>query len=383
MSSGFDPWTQNVTFHLADGTPFDVPIGMVDDFAQYPIRVCINYGSQLGATVVLLVILLLLTRAEKRASYVFWLNCLALLLNFARLLCSIIVFTSGFLKAYAVFTGDYSQVPTSDYANSVLGVIFAALLLTVIEISLVLQTQVVCSNLRRIYRRALLCVSVVVALIPTGFRYWLSVENIKSIILSANSPVPLNWLESTANIVLTVSICFFCTVFITKLGFAIRLRRKLGLTEFGPMKVIFVMGCQTMIIPAIFSIVNYSTDVPELSTNILTLVTLSLPLSSIWAGTTLDKPNQTSSNARNLWQILSFSGYRGRHQHYTVTSSTSTARQCTHCYSDSRPLTEKEDKNKKKGFKNDTTSFSSEQSGIAVEHDISVRSARRDSLGIV
>lgn len=249
MSSDFDPWTQNVTFHLADGTPFDVPIDMVDDFAQYPIRVCINYGSQLGATVVLLVILLLLTRAEKRASYVFWLNCLALLLNFARLLCSIIVFTSGFLKAYAVFTGDYSQVPTSDYANSVLGVIFAALLLTIIEISLVLQTQVVCSNLRRIYRRFLLCVSVVVALIPTGFRYWLSVENVKSIILSANSPVPLNWLESTANIVLTVSICFFCTVFITKLGFAIRLRRKLGLTEFGPMKVIFVMGCQTMIIP--------------------------------------------------------------------------------------------------------------------------------------
>ncbi|KAL4915838.1 fungal pheromone mating factor STE2 GPCR-domain-containing protein [Aspergillus aurantiobrunneus] len=377
MASDFDPWTQNVIFHLADGTPLEVPIDAVDEFAQYPIRVCTNYGAQLGASVVLLLILLLLTRAEKRASYVFWLNCLALLLNFARLLCSIITFTSAFLKTYTFFSGDYSRVPTSDYANSILGVIFAALLLTVIEISLVLQVQVVCSNLRRIYRRTLLSVSAVVALVPIAFRYWMAVENVKSSILDANSPVPFNWLESAANIVLTVSICFFCTVFVTKLGFAIRLRRKLGLTNFGPMKVIFVMGCQTLIIPAMFSIVHYSTDVPELSTNVLTLVTLSLPLSSIWAGTTLDKPGTASSNGRNLWQILSLSGYKGRHQAYTTTSSSFTAKQCTHCYSDSRPLTEKEAGNGTNG------SRSSSKNGIAVEHDILVESARRDSFADV
>lgn len=252
MASDFDPWNQNVIFHTADGSPFEVPIAVLQNFAQYPIRVCINYASQLGASVILLVILLLLTRAEKRTSSVFWLNCLALLLNFARLLCSMIVFTSNFYRVYSYFSGDFSRVTSADYANSVLGVLFTALLQTILEVSLVLQVQVVCSNLRHSWRRSLLGVSIVVAIVPIAFRYWLSVLNIRHI-LDAASPVQFNWLEKAGNICLTVSICFFCAIFVTKLGFAIRLRRKLGLTEFGPTKAIFIMGCQTMVIPGTFS----------------------------------------------------------------------------------------------------------------------------------
>jgi pheromone alpha factor receptor len=251
MASDFDPWTQNVTFYLANGDPFPVPIQDVDDFAQYPVRICINYGAQLGGTVVLLVILLLLTKSEKRRSYVFCLNCLALLLNFARLLCQIIFFTSPFTHPYAYFSGDYSRVPDSAYANSIFSVIFYSVLLTLIEASLVLQVQAVCVNLRRLYRHALLGLSIVVALIPLAFRYWYAVENIKSII-GAVTTQPVNFIESISQISITVSICCFCAVFVTKLAFAIRLRRKLGITDFGPMKVIFIMGCQTMVIPGTF-----------------------------------------------------------------------------------------------------------------------------------
>ncbi|KAL4809910.1 fungal pheromone mating factor STE2 GPCR-domain-containing protein [Aspergillus unguis] len=377
MNSTFDPWAQKVIFHDADGSPFEVPIHALDEWVQYPIKVCINYASQLGASVILLVILLLLTRAEKRASYVFWLNCSALILNFARLLCSMLMFTSSFMNVYAYFAEDYSHVSSGDYANSVMGVVFAALLQTVIEISLVLQVQVVCSNFRRTYRRVLLGLSIIIATVPIAFRYWLAIVNIRGI-LDATSPVPFHWLERAGNICLTVSICYFCTVFVTKLGFAIRLRRKLGLHEFGPTKVIFIMGCQTMVIPAILAVVHNVTDVPELSTNVLTLVALSLPLSSIWASTTLSRPS-TSSNFRNFWQILSFSG-----KNSFATSTTSTARQCTHCYSDSRPLTEKDkDEKSKNGSTTASESSSTTQYGIAVAHDISVESARRDSLECV
>ncbi|KAL2825014.1 fungal pheromone mating factor STE2 GPCR-domain-containing protein [Aspergillus cavernicola] len=370
MASKFDPWTQNVIFHDADGNPIEVPIGLVDAFAQYPVRICINYGAQLGASIILLLILLLLTKSEKRSSYVFYLNCLALLLNVGRLICSAVVFTSPWTRAYAFFAHDYSRVPASAYANSILGVIFGALLLTAIEISLVNQVQVVCANLRRIYRRALFGASIIIGIIPVAFRYWLAVQNIKNIIHAAD-PVPLNGLESTCNILLTVSVCFFCAVFVTKLGFAIRLRRELGLTDFGPMKAIFIMGCQTMVIPAIFSIMHYFVDIPELSTNVMTLVTLSLPLSSIWAGTTLGKPSNTAPD-RNFWQVLSFSG-RDR-QSSTSTSSTAT-KSCTKCYSDAQPLTEKELRS------TDTSALT--KYGIEVEHDISVHSARRDSFGEV
>ncbi|KAL2867315.1 alpha-factor pheromone receptor STE2 [Aspergillus lucknowensis] len=376
MASDFDAWNQNVTFHFPDGSPFDVPIYAINNFAQYSIRICVNYGAQLGASVILLVILLLLTKSEKRASYVFWLNCLALLLNLARLLCQIIFFTSPFTEAYTYFAADYSRIPASAYANSILSVIFTSLLLTFIEVSLVLQVQVVCANLRRKYRRPLLGMSVIVALIPIAFRYWYSVKNIQSI-LDVLSPEPLVWLESTCNIVITVSVCFFCAVFVTKLGFAIRLRRKLGLTDFGPMKVIFVMGCQTMVIPAIFSIVHYATDIPELSSNVLTLVTLSLPLSSIWAGTTLEKPGAASSSGRNMWQVLSCSGLKGSRQTSSTSTSSNSAKPCTKCYSDSALLTNGARKTRV------SSDASAARYGIAVEHNISIESTRRESFGDV
>nr|DAA01796.1 TPA_exp: pheromone receptor PREB [Aspergillus nidulans] len=377
MASNFDPWNQTITFRLEDGTPFDISVDYLDGILQYSIRACVNYAAQLGASVILFVILVLLTRAEKRASCLFWLNSLALLLNFARLLCDVLFFTGNFVRIYTLISADESRVTASDLATSIVGAIMTALLLTTIEISLVLQVQVVCSNLRRIYRRALLCVSAVVATATIAIRYSLLAVNIRAI-LEFSDPTTYNWLESLATVALTISICYFCVIFVTKLGFAIRLRRKLGLSELGPMKVVFIMGCQTLVIPVIVSITHYVSDVPELQTNVLTIVALSLPLSSIWAGTTIDKP-VTHSNVRNLWQILSFSGYRPKQSTYiaTTTTATTNAKQCTHCYSESRLLTEKES-----GRNNDTSSKSSSQYGIAVEHDISVRSARRESFDV-
>ncbi|OJJ95375.1 hypothetical protein ASPACDRAFT_1860055 [Aspergillus aculeatus ATCC 16872] len=396
MSPEFEPFTQNITFHAADGTPFNVPVEAVDQFIQYCIRICINYGAQLGASIVLLVILLLLTRPEKRRSSVYLLNCSALLLNIGLLLCQALYFTSPFVHVYAYFGSDYSRVPQSTYANSVLGVVLATLLLISIEISLVLQVQVVCANLRRRYRRLLLGVSIVVALVPTGFRLGLMVENCKTIIQALTS-APLIWIQSAANITLTISICFFCTVFVTKLGYAIRQRRRLGVADFGPMKVIFVMGCQTLVVPALFSILHYAVNVPELSSNVLTLVTISLPLSSIWAGVALDHRSGNSntnsnnlasstSSRRNLWQVLSFSYFEDEKQpsHSACTTSTSTSASLprgnkpgtgtgtgtgTTCYADpNQSCQQKHHQDLEMGY------------GIAVEHDISVRSVKREKV---
>ncbi|PLN84740.1 mating-type alpha-pheromone receptor PreB [Aspergillus taichungensis] len=334
----FDPFNQSFTLYTADGVPFNITVPMVDEYAQYAIRISINYGAQLGASLVLFLILLLLTRPEKRTSSVFFLNAAALLLNAGRLLCQSVFFTTPFAHFYPYFAGDFSHVPTSAYAESILGVVLATLLLICVETSLVLQTQVVCATIRRRSRHLLLAVSAAVALTPVGFRFGFMVENCKAII-NASTAHHVQWLESTTNIVTTVSICFFCSVFTAKLGVAIRMRKSLGVREFGPMKAIFVMGCQTLVIPgyspplpphlpvsfilklllinrpdqltpatALFSILQYFVGVPELASNVLTLVTLSLPLSSIWAGVILDyhrSSNDSNSSRRNLWNLLS------------------------------------------------------------------------------
>jgi pheromone alpha factor receptor len=369
----FDPYTQNVTMKYRDGSTLNVPMSELNIFVQYNVRVCINYGCQFGASLTLLVILLLLTHADKRGSAVFILNGLALFFNVIRLLFQVIHFETDFEKVYEAFSMDFSAVPMSAYAISIVSTIFLTIVIVCIEISLVLQLHVICSTLRRRYKRPLLAFSILVALVPIALRFFFMVLNCKSII-SLQYLYPLWWVESATNISLTVSICFFCVVFVVKLGFAIRQRRQLGVREFGPMKVIFVMGCQTMIAPAIFSIAQYYITVPELNSNVVTLVVISLPLSSIWAGAALKnarRPHDSQSQCRrNFWRSWAGGADRSTLPSPTKDSPTSLSSMGaaqTLCYSDHSST-----------IKDSPTSRDSDAFyGISVEHDISIDRAQK------
>lgn len=245
---GFDPFHQNVTFHYEDNTPFNVSINSLNYFVQYSTTVSINYGSQIGASLLLLIILALMTRPDRRKSPVYLLNLGALLCNSARMICKCIYFTSPFSDVYAYFSGDYSRVPTSAYVNSILGLVLTLFTLICLEASLVLQVQVICSTTRPLYRHLVLAASLVFAFVAIGFRIAFVVVDAKYILAALDS-YPTYWLQSATNIAVTASICFFSAVFILKLGFAIRQRRQLGFRKFGPMQVIFIMGCQTMFVP--------------------------------------------------------------------------------------------------------------------------------------
>ncbi|KAJ5638817.1 hypothetical protein N7528_001207 [Penicillium herquei] len=360
----YDPLTQVIVIHDQNDNPINVPLPVLEDFSQYNIRACIDYGAQLGATVVLSIVLLLLTHHDKRRSSVFMLNGLALSANFFRLLFQCISFTTGFEDIYPYFTGDYSHVSNRAYAISIVAVIFETLVIVFFECSLVLQVYVICSTLRRRYRKALLAGSVLMALVPIGFRMGFMVENCIEII-TLSSFKDILWLESAEGIVITISICFFCAVFVVKLGFAIRQRRSLGVRDFGPMKVIFVCGCQTMTIPAVFTILQHAVSIPEISSNVLTLVTLSLPLSSIWAGATIDarRTEPVPGHRRNLWQTLGFDSDTTLRSKQTATEMTASSAAQTLCYADQGMSKHSRD--------------SEMPLGISVEHDISITSIHR------
>ncbi|KAI9819728.1 MAG: hypothetical protein M1832_003962 [Thelocarpon impressellum] len=283
----FDPFSQSFTLQLQDGTPFNVSIPDLDTFISYSVRVSINYGAQTGASLLLLVVLLLLTKSDKRSSPIFLLNALSLTLNFIRSLLQCLYFVSGFCETYAYFGNDFSRVPRSDYANSIAANVLTLLLLVCVELSLMLQTRVVCKTVRREVRYAVTVVSSLAAFLAVGFRLGLVIENSMSI-MKAESFYSWAWLASATNITATISISLFCGVFATKLGFALYERKQLGMKQFAPMRIIFIMGCQTMIVPAIFSILQYAVPTPEFSTAVLTLVAIFLPLSSLWAAAALD-----------------------------------------------------------------------------------------------
>ena len=233
---------------MADGTLVKITMDDLDSFILYSVQICINYAAQLGASLILLIVLLLLTKPDKRRAPIFITNTLSLTINFIRNILQCLYFNGPFNEVYAYFAQDYSRVHRSDYAISVTATVLTVLLLVCVEISLIFQVRVVCVTLRRVYRRVIFAVSVLVALMAVAFRFALCVEN-SIYIVTLNYLTGLKRLESAANITTTVSICWFCAVFVIKLGIALQQRRKLGLGQFGPMQIIFIMGCQTLIIP--------------------------------------------------------------------------------------------------------------------------------------
>lgn len=247
----FNPYEQSFTLLGANGTPFNVTIPELDYFVYYNNQICISYGAQLGASIVLLIVLLLLTKRDKRTSAIFIINALALIFNIIRNVMFALYFTGPWTETYAYFGQDYSGVHTRDYAESVNSAVFTFLVLVCIDMSLCLQTRVVCITLRSVHRIGIFIASISVALVGIGFHFTLLVENC-IFIVNAKAEDSLYWIVEASQIANTVSICFFCTVFTTKLGFALRQRKKLGLAQFGPMQILFIMGCQTLVIPGMY-----------------------------------------------------------------------------------------------------------------------------------
>ena len=243
---------QSITIQTLDG-PTDIPMADLNDFVLYNAQICINYGAQIGASIVLLVALLLLTKPDKRRSAIFVANTSTLLLNIVRTVLHAQYYTGPFSNVYAYFGQDYRLVPRSSYASSVTTTVFEWLVLASLETSLCLQVHVVCVTLRDIHRRTILILSILVAWLALGFRTALMIKN-SALVMQHAPEDSLLWLNKTTSIMTAVSICWFCAIFITKLGFALHQRRKLGMGQFGPMQIILIMGCQTLIIPGMLAI---------------------------------------------------------------------------------------------------------------------------------
>ena len=243
-----DPFAQTFTLVMADGTPFNVSLADLDGFVSYNLNISIIYASQLGASLVLLVVMALVTKPEKRSVPINVLNVLSLAFNFVRNILNCLYYTGAFSDIYAYYAQDFSRVPKSAYGNSIAAVVLTVLNLICVEGSLLLQSQVVCLTLRKVYRQTILAISILIASLAIALRLALCIENSKAIMAAAIED-SLTWLVTVANITTSISVFWFCIVFVVKLGFAIHQRRKLGLRRFGPLQILFIVGCQTLVIP--------------------------------------------------------------------------------------------------------------------------------------
>ena len=249
-NESFDLFHQNLTIIGPDNTVIIINMDDIHDYMRYAVEVCTNRGSQIGVSVIVLAVLLLVTKAEKRRLPVFILNTLSLLINIPRTILQVVYFTSAWYDSFAYFTGDLSRVPHSAYASTCAADILTLLLVICIEMSLLVQVWTVSTGAAESYRFLVMALSISAALAAVALRFAITIINIRTTLYPFE---PTSYLIPTiapaAQIAAACSIVLFASIFCAKLGYALLRRRRLGLTQFGPMQVIFIMSCQTMAIP--------------------------------------------------------------------------------------------------------------------------------------
>lgn len=315
----FDVWHQNFTLRASDGTSFQASTDDIYGLQTLAANTAIVFASQLGASLMLLVVLLLMTSSGKRRSLSFAFNAMALICNVIRCTLQCVLLTSPLMNFMVLELYDW-DAPGIDsaIATSIAGTVFTFLLFVFIELALITQVRVVCLAASSAQRTAVTFATGLIALVALAFRINLTVTNIDGTIHVASSTQAMEdkqtWAQSAANITAIVSIFVFSFVFCFKLAMAIKSRRSMGLKQFGAMQIIFIMGCQTLVIPGTFSSPRASDARSKLTSRLVifavlayfalpgaqirsfvkTLVAIFLPLSSMWASANTNSKHAAS-----------------------------------------------------------------------------------------
>lgn len=326
-SPDFNPFSQPFTLFLRDGSNVTVPLDLIDQVRTENIKWTTIFGTQIGACSLLLIILAILTKPDKRRAPLFFVNLASIALIIVRSALLIEFVLGPWSNAYRFYTGDYDGIAQSAFHKSIASTIMQMLLNICIMVSLVLQVRVVYASNPKA-NTIMTLMSTALACVTLGVYLKVVRENIDTILNSTYYQTRTYYIS---RILFASTICFFTLIFVAKLGMAIWSRRILGLQKFGPLQIIFIMGCQTMIIPgkflsplrllgilsislyilfnicdfiACFCIAENTEAFDGIASFTAFFVVISLPLSSMWASAQTNTPTLVSmykpSNTRSF-----------------------------------------------------------------------------------
>lgn len=289
----YDPLTGNLTFLTVYG-PSSITFGELQYLINTKIRQSIVFGVCCGASIITFIIMWLVSKRKKTP--IFILNQLSLFLLFLQSAFYFKYILSSQSSVTLALTQFPQMVHKYNLHISAAADIFKLLLVVCIECSLVFQVKVMFSgdSFKKI-SYFLLTASIVIGLTTSGILLTAVVMIIRSIYTGITNKGDIYY--NIANILFAGSINFMTLILIIKLILAIRARKFLGLKQFDSFHILLIMTCHSLVVPSILTILAYALQSNEdvlVSVSTL-LVVLSLPLSSIWAGSI-----NTASSTRNF-----------------------------------------------------------------------------------
>jgi pheromone alpha factor receptor len=323
-----DPaWAEEVAnqaFNLTDVTGSIDPFTLseLDYFFHWNGRSLIIFGVDIGMVVTLAIVLLLLTKPEKRRTQIFALNISGLALHFIRMICVCVLY-NGPTKTIGVFflntnamLGQIVFVPA--YIYIVATIFWTAVILA----SLVLQVRVV-FGAEPTARQYVTMACGVLALATVAIATTAQAYQFQAALGAGGADsTAFNRIQVADHILFATTVGITSGIFVGKLLYLIYRRRKMGFRSFGPLQVILIMGTQCLLVPrtvlyscclplVAFMIANFYVDIDGFTTIGETFLTCSVPLSALWASAEGEKSSVVQVKP-------SFGNYSG------TTSSTNT-----------------------------------------------------------
>lgn len=245
----------------------------------------IIFGVKIGACSLMFIVCFLFTKNWKQP--VFILNQISLFFLWLETIFYITFELGEFHSMSTVLTLSANGVGSFDKGISNASSVFQLFLIWSIEASLFFQCWTMYRDAFSIVGQCVPWVMLCIAVIPNVVFWFIYV--VVNCVGLANPYTSLvldhPWIYTVPRILFTFSVMTFSFLSVNKLFITLKRRRNMGLRQFGPFQIIFIMSIQSMTVPAIITMVDlFLPSSPQTLTTLTSMfVTISLPLSSVWA----------------------------------------------------------------------------------------------------
>lgn len=199
-----------------------ISLSLVDQNNRVMIVQTIGYGVEIGASIIMLAIILVMTPKTKFWRFSTYLNIASLCNNIIRLILLVIYFESTWVGFYTLYSGDYRFVTETDFNNSIASTVMGIPQNIMIMLALSLQAAAMVRFWPQAYKWCIVFVSVVLVLLEIGFMGASQAYQIITMYMSQEDSYELiistAWVRYSYLGLEVSCICWFCFLFIAKLA---------------------------------------------------------------------------------------------------------------------------------------------------------------------
>ncbi|KAF3760965.1 hypothetical protein M406DRAFT_26133, partial [Cryphonectria parasitica EP155] len=249
-----------------------------------------GYGVEIGASLVMLAVILTMTPKTKFWRFPTYLNIAGLCNNVIRVILLAVYFDSSWVTFYAMYSNDFRFVTRADYANSIASSVMTIPQNIMMMGALIFQAWSMIKLWPHSYKWSILVFSVVMVLLEIGFMGASTAYQIIQLEVSPTEGLKLiikyAWVRYCFLGFEVACICWFCFLFICKLATHLWKNRSFLPTTkgLGAMDALVMTNGVLMLIPVFFAGLQYSGKVQfEPGSLLYTSVLVVMPLGTLVA----------------------------------------------------------------------------------------------------